>query len=128
MKEYDWTNRIIYTLRVYARQGHDAHLRMHDERYKIEDALENLPCVLETTHPIPYYWPIREEDKDKFQKRGLVLTEINDKWCLLIKQIDFIIKYDKDEMVILDAIHEVCGDIFASIKIERMSVRDIQAI
>ena len=100
-----WSQKLELTYRMYARATRDVSLEMHLVEEKVREILGDLTCEWEER----IYFPIRPEDESSFEKKGYLITEMNNNKCILIYGIKMTVPVEKgiDSRKRLDSLAEL---------------------
>jgi len=84
----NWTQRVEFCYRVFVRQHEDVNLWIEDflEYFK---SLNTEKLVVTFNSVEDDYWPVQPEKEEALNKKGLLVSVLDGKTCLIVRSITF---------------------------------------
>jgi hypothetical protein len=119
-----WANKVELLYRVYARQHSSSEHLFEEVRKSLA------PFSADFGEIVEIYLPCSVEKLDRARKNGWLVTDFQNRPCLVIKEMSVVIHSDKSGKKLVDKIIEALGskNIFASIRIVQEALTEIQAV
>lgn len=128
-----WNNYILLSYRFFIRQHEDGEGRLAELVGRLSETSMGELEEIEYDGPYDTYWPVRGEDIDDAEDRGLLVTTIEGKPNLVVRIFNVKIlvgqSYEGEESDMLDEVAEAVGlDQFIVVQVIREMIQDKQAL
>jgi len=127
----NWTDRVEFCYRVFVRQHEDVNLWIEDflDYFKSLNS-EKLAITFNSVEDD--YWPIQPEKEEELNKKGLLVSVLDGKICLIVRSITFAVWLKEPSIsysVVVSRVNEDKGlDNFASVRVVSERLSDFQAL
>ena len=127
----NWTQRVEFCYRVFVRQHEDVNLWVEDflEYFR---SLNSRRLVVTFNSVEDDYWPIPPEKEEELNKKGLLVSVLDEKTCLIVRSITFAVWIKEPSISYSAVVSKVNKDIglhnFAIVRVVNERLSDFQAL